>query len=526
MQRSKWMLSRSGFLVLALLTGHCASDKDSPAETGEDTGGAAGRGAGGAAGATGGAGGKAGGGGGKGGAAGSSTSAKGGSGGKAEDGGAAPCDTTLTKYEPDHAKLQYSGRVDFSDAKAPVFSAAGTTVTAKFKGQSFSVLVDDEFRYDNTRGFYDVVVDGEVLDKIQPEKAQSEYCFAASSNGEHVVNLVKRTEPNIGKTTFRGFKFGQILDPPAKPTHRIEVIGDSITCGAGVDAENGSNECNCAVDMAKSGGECPSGQSGWGQPYHDAYKAYGAVVGRTLGVQVHTTCVSGVGLVRNYSSQYDGRPMPEVYDLLHLEDNDASAKWDTSKYVPEAILIGLGTNDFSPGDAPANAPRPIMSVTEFTAKYVEFINTLHSYYPQAHFFLLQSPMLGDAWPDASYTSRTSQWEAINNVVALFAAAGTQDGGTSTDAAGTVPASDAGAAEAGRDARADAIVGADAKEAATSEDAPTTISSVTPAPGVKIDAVKIDQIYPGLGCGTHPSASQQETMATDVVAPFVKSKMGW
>ena len=58
------------------------------------------------------------------------------------------------------------------------------------------------------------------------------------SLGSHKVTLVKRTEAFVGNTvTFRGFVVdGQTVLPTPSPTNaprKLEVIGDSITCGYG-----------------------------------------------------------------------------------------------------------------------------------------------------------------------------------------------------------------------------------------------------------------------------------------------------
>ena len=56
-------------------------------------------------------------------------------------------------------------------------------------------------------------------------------------NGPHTLSVFKRTEAVVGVATFLGFELsegGKLLDPPARPAHRIEFIGDSITAGLDV----------------------------------------------------------------------------------------------------------------------------------------------------------------------------------------------------------------------------------------------------------------------------------------------------
>jgi hypothetical protein len=174
-------------------------------------------------------------------------------------------------------------------------------------------------------------------------------------------------------------------------------------------------------------------------------------------------------------SKGDVRPMPVVYDLRlpQLADTSAANTWDTSKWMPDAVVVALGTNDFSPGsDPPMTAPgvpadaRPIMQVSDFVAAYVTFVDTLRGYYPNAHVFVISSPMLGDGWPASFYTSATDQKTSLTMVESHYAAAG---------------------------------------------DAKVHKFFVT--------------AQSGTGCGTHPNADQQAATGTELAA-FIKTTMGW
>jgi hypothetical protein len=185
------------------------------------------------------------------------------------------------------------------------------------------------------------------------------------------------------------------------------------------------------------------------------------VAASILNAEYHISAVSGIGLVRNYSFQYDKRPMPEVYDSLFFEQV-ASPAWDPQRFVPDAVVIALGTNDFSPGDS----DRPIMKVEDFVNAYVQFINKLRGYFPNADIFCVSSPMLGDGWPTAEYKSATDQKASITEVVTQF----NQKGDTKVFKHFTSP-----------------VV--------------------------------------GMGCSTHPSADQHKVMAS-ILASYIASVKGW
>ena len=84
-----------------------------------------------------------------------------------------------------------------------------------------------------------VVVDGVVKAPINVTGASQQFTLASSlAAGDHVVELQKRTEANVGTVTFEGFTFdagGQLLPPPPRATRRIEFLADSTIDGYGVD---------------------------------------------------------------------------------------------------------------------------------------------------------------------------------------------------------------------------------------------------------------------------------------------------
>jgi lysophospholipase L1-like esterase len=323
-----------------------------------------------------------------------------------------PVDTTLHAFEADDPNIVYSGRVDFSDAKQPTYSAPATTISVRFNGDSISALLGDEFRYGSERSFYDVIVDGQVVSKLTTDPALGKYELASGlTPGAHSISLVKRTQAQLGKGIFRGFEVnGTLLAPAAAPSLKFDFIGDSVTAGEGADAVNGSAEC---------GQNAAGTTGGWGQPFHNADLSYAVLASRALGAEYQLTAVSGIGLVRDYSQKYDARTMPEVYDLTFVEEM-TSPTWDHTRYVPDVVFIALSTNDFSKGDALPTAPRPQLDVAMYRDAYVAFVTKLRGYYPNAEIFALTSQLLDDANPPGAATAAST---ALTQAVAQLNTAG-------------------------------------------------------------------------------------------------------
>jgi lysophospholipase L1-like esterase len=330
----------------------------------------------------------------------------------------APTDTR--RYDADDPNIQYAGRIDFANAKQPAFALGATSITAAFRGIGVAVLLEDEHRYGLWRNYYDAIVDGVVVAKIRPDDDPTIISYPVASNlpyGDHVVTIVKRTEANVGVGFFDGFDVAGVLrPPPARPARKMLFFGDSITAGSGVEATDGDPACSA---------------DGWGQPVQNADASYGPDAARPLGAESHVFGVAGIGLVRNWESdpaKADTRPLPQVYDFVYPERSGADmAIWPPSYYLPDAIVVALGTNDFSPGPLnPDNTPvdgRAMMDAATFATAYVAFIDTLRADYPAAHVFMMGSPMLIDGWPTAAYKSKSGLDAAINLVEEHYATAG-------------------------------------------------------------------------------------------------------
>jgi hypothetical protein len=410
-------------------------------------------------------------------------------------------------FGPFDPNIQIVGRVDLTQtSKHPRFSASAVSITAKFMGDSVAVRLFDEARGGSFNLFEAIVDNYPPVELIAAniDQAQTQVVFpinvvddagapAVLPCGTHTVTVVKRTEADTGWAEFGGFDFAEILPPDPLPTRKIEIIGDSITCGAGVEA-NGTNAPSCSSNgFVDSKGNAVAG---YGQGVENGYVAYGPVLARQLNAAWHVTCASGIGLVRSYWSRGDQTPMPGIYPFLFPEDEvNNRTLWPTMQWstqgdagvsgAPNVIVIGLGTNDFSRDSAPApdggaqyRDPMPVGSVLDagldaasdagvtLEQGYVQFIDQLKGYFPGVHVVLISSPILGNGYPTLTDMQLSQHAQAIQDVSAYYA----------ND------------------------------------------------PAVHVDFVVLPKVS-GSGCGGHPSVAQQAS-AANAIATKIQSIMNW
>lgn len=255
-------------------------------------------------------------------------------------------------------RVRYVGRVDTSDPTVARFAWSGTGVVARFSGTSVRVKLGGAAEYT-------VLIDGQLRPKLV-STGGTHVLAEGLPPGVHQVELYRRTEANQGESEFFGFDFGggEALEPPPPRAKRLEIIGDSNTCGYGNEGEGPS--CRFSPDT------------------ENHYLTYGAIAARELGAELSTLCWSGKGVVCNYG---DGptsceEPMPVYLDRV-LPERPTSF-WDYSKYQPHAVVINLGANDISTKVDPTQA--------EFEFAYARLLERMRERYPSAWILATLGPM--------------------------------------------------------------------------------------------------------------------------------------
>ncbi len=284
------------------------------------------------------------------------------------------CSFDFTKHEvestgmidSDDPNIQYMGRFDFTNPKKVAFDWAGVSVKARFEGSSCSLRLADH------KNEYAVIVDNRAPRLLITDSVTTLYKVASelSDSIPHTIMVQKRTEPLVGKGEFMGFVLDRgrkLLPPDKRPDRRIEFIGNSITSGYGVEGDSAG--CRFSPQT------------------ENACMSYASITARAFNAEYFLISYSGRGVVRNYgdSNRTSPNPMPALYDRTCFFDS--ALKWNFSRWIPQAVVLNLGTNDFS--------TQPYPDSVVFQRAYAQLIERVRSLYPGVTMFCLSGPMIGE-----------------------------------------------------------------------------------------------------------------------------------
>ena len=240
-------------------------------------------------------------------------------------------------------------------------------------------------------------------DKLFSDKQLLDKCeliiIPVAENGSH-IRIIKLSESGNSSMGIRaiqvtGGKRDDIsFKAAANQPRMIEFIGDSITCGYGVDGKYGA-------DTFKTANE-------------DASKAYAYLTAQKLEADYSLVCYSGHGVLSGYTSGgkiNKKQLVPKFYDEVghcsaRLEGDRLIQEdsWDFARQ-PDLVVINLGTNDASYTQSDSNLQK------QFTESYVTFLKKIRKKNPNAPILCTLGTM-GDTLYDAvcnaaeAYTAET------------------------------------------------------------------------------------------------------------------------
>lgn len=288
------------------------------------------------------------------------------------------------QLDPEHVK--YLGRTVLFDSTL-FLSLSGSGFEFEYTGRGLDIeliggtaagIADNDGNYARIAVY---VNDNRVVD-TQLSAPEMRLRVAESPTVQtSVIRFVKLSECAMSLVGVKPLLAGdgeKAVPGSAKP-HKIEFIGDSITCGYGIDDEDPLHPFKTATE--------------------DVTRAYAFKTARALNADYSMFSTSGYGIISGYtgdpSVKMDHQRIPPFYesmgfsyDLLPGLPAPMDIPWDFGRYRPEAVVINLGTNDDSYCQEDPSRRE------EYTAAYIEFLKTVRGHNPNAMIFCVLG-LMGD-----------------------------------------------------------------------------------------------------------------------------------
>lgn len=251
--------------------------------------------------------------------------------------------------------IRYIGRWDFKDPDGPRAEWPGSAFEIRISGAELVVELGGKSVY------WEEEIDGKVAGRVQADPAHP-IILALPDRTPHTYRFVKNTEAFVGDVQLRGIETeaNDRLMRIRPPKHRLEVIGDSISCGYG---DEGTNE-----------------HEHFKPETENADLTYGAIAARDLHADFVDIAWSG-------RKMWPDNTIPSIYGLTLPTHADSA--WGFGGPAPDAIVINLATNDFG---------RAAPDQEGWENAYSGFIDELRTHYPAARIYLAVGTMMSDDYP--------------------------------------------------------------------------------------------------------------------------------
>ena len=282
-------------------------------------------------------------------------------------------ENTVKTIIPNSENVKTLGRThSLEDSLWLAFSGSGAEFT--FNGTKAEITMAGDINAANANnednqvriGIY---VNGErVIDDMINAAEETYTVFESETPQDVTVKIVKLSETAMSTCGIKSISVesAEGIKPAPAKEHFIEFIGDSITCGYGVDDEVKENHFSTKTE--------------------DVTKAYAYKTAEALNADYSMVSISGYGIISGYTDNNIPKPqqtIPQYYTKHGFSYGAygsriaASTKWDFTGYTPDLIVINLGTNDDS------YTQNDTEKQEEYCTAYVEFLKKIRENNPDA-----------------------------------------------------------------------------------------------------------------------------------------------
>jgi len=276
----------------------------------------------------------------------------------------------MHEIRPDWHNVKPLGRTWEIQDEGLLLAFSGAGAEFAFSGTSCEVKICGDCRAADPQAANDhariaIFLDGErTVDAMLTDDMNA--FFITAEAGEHVVRVVKLSETAMSVCLLHSI-CAENIRPTAQKAHLVEFVGDSITCGYGVDDEDPEHPFTTATE--------------------DVTRAYAYKAAQLLDADYSMASISGYGIISGYTATAEERVtaqlLPAYYEKLgfsygaYHDVQPQDIGWDFTRRQPDLVVVNLGTNDDS--YCLDHADRQ----AHYCAEYVNFLKVLRRCNPGA-----------------------------------------------------------------------------------------------------------------------------------------------
>lgn len=254
------------------------------------------------------------------------------------------------------------------------FSFHGKKAAVTIKGDAIAVTGNNLARIG-------ISVNGiRVIDDQVDQPLKTYTVFESDTEQNVTVRIIKLSEAAMSTVGIHEIhvEAADGIKPTLPNLHTIEFIGDSITCGYGVDDEHEQHSFSTATE--------------------DVTKTYAYLTAEQLQADYSMVSYSGYGIISGYTEndqKLTTHLLPDYYENVGKSEGrfedcllPQDLPWDFSKFTPDLIVINLGTNDDS------YTKEDNSRQTEYAEQYALFLKRVRRNNPRS-LFLCTLGIMGD-----------------------------------------------------------------------------------------------------------------------------------
>lgn len=293
------------------------------------------------------------------------------------------------------------------------FTCTGTEVTAVLTGDDNSKLTADKVvthdgKEDPGYVRFGILINDKLASEVmlKPENASADGLFRLSAKCESgdKIRFMKLSESAMSCMGIVGVEVadGVEIKATAPTAKKIEYIGDSITCGYGVDDTEAEHHFETRTENASIAHSFLSSVDAGMDASLCSYSGYGFVSGYTEEDEPLTDL-----LIPDYYHMI-GHSFGKV-DGVKIMERD----WDFSLFQPDITIINIGTNDES--YCRDYADRKAL----YQERYISFIKTVREKNPKTHFILAYGIMTDMYYPLVAEVAERYSNETGDKNISVF-----------------------------------------------------------------------------------------------------------